>query len=69
MTIHNHQFEKSNVLDNASYDSETQELTLAFISGKSYTYKEVSINTYTDLIGAKSAGSYFHSIKKSLVLK
>jgi len=69
MTIYNHTFEKSSFLDNASYNSETMELTVGFQNGKSYAYKEVAYNTYTDLINAKSAGGYFASIKNNLVLK
>ena len=66
MTIYNHIFEKSTVLDNCSYDSEKQELSITFQNGKTYRYKEVSINTFNDLIGAKSAGQYFSSIKAGL---
>lgn len=68
MTIYQHEF-KSTMLANCSYNSDTQELTVTFQNGKDYIYKEVSINTYTDLIGAKSAGAYFSSIKKDLVQK
>jgi hypothetical protein len=69
MTVYHHTFEKSSFLSDCSYDSDKGELTVGFHNGKSYTYKEVVINTYTDLIGAKSAGAYFASIKNGLVQK
>jgi hypothetical protein len=69
MATHYHKFEKSSFLSNCSYDSDKQELTVVFHTGKSYTYKEVSINTYNDLADAKSAGIYFSQIKDSLKSK
>jgi hypothetical protein len=68
MTIYNHTF-KSTMLDSCSYNSDDQELTVVFQNGKSYIFKEVPFNTYTDLTTAKSAGVYFNQIKASLVQK
>jgi hypothetical protein len=67
--IYNHTFEKSSFLASCSYDSDKQELTINFHNGRSYTYVEVSINTYNDLVNAKSAGIYFSQIKSELKLK
>lgn len=67
--ILNHQFEKSTMLASATYDTETKEMTLEFNGGKSYVYEDVDVNTYNGLIGAKSAGGYFASIKKGLKQK
>lgn len=59
----------STMLQSASYDDETHELTVTFSNGKPYTYEEVSINTYMDLKDAPSAGKYFNSIKGTLKAK
>lgn len=59
----------STMLQSASYNDETQELTVVFSNGKSYTYEEVSINTYMDLRDAPSAGRYFNSVKNNLKAK
>lgn len=67
--ILNHQFTNSSMLVSATYDTETKELTLEFNGGKTYTYEDVDVNIYNGLIGAKSAGGYFASVKKGLKLK
>lgn len=67
--IYNNAFSESSMLANCSYDDESKELTITFLNGRSYTYKDVLFNTYQDLIAAKSSGKYFNSIKKDLVLK
>lgn len=67
--MYNQEFKESSVLANASYDDETSELTITFLNGRDYTYKDVLFNTYQDLIAAPSPGKYFASIKKDLVLK
>lgn len=67
--IINFQFANSSMLDSANYNTDTQELTVEFNNGKSYTYMDVDKRTYDELIGAKSAGAYFNSIKKNLKVK
>jgi hypothetical protein len=67
--IYQKQFEESSVLASASYDDETSELTITFLNGRDYTYKDVLFNTYQDMIAAQSPGKYFAQIKKDLVLK
>lgn len=57
------------MLSSTIYDTETKELTVVFTNGRSYTYEDVDTNTYNSLIGAKSAGGYFNSIKKGLKIK
>ncbi len=59
----------STMLQSASYDDETKELTVVFSNGKSYTYEDVVINTFMDLRDASSAGKYFNSIKAGLKAK
>lgn len=69
MTKYGKQFEASSVLASASYDDETSEMTITFLNGRDYTYKDVLFNTYEDLINAPSPGKYFAQIKNTLVLK
>ena len=69
MTTYNHTFANSSVIASCSYDDETSELTITFLNGRDYTYKDVLFNTYQDLIEAKSPGKWFAQIKNSLVLK
>ncbi len=67
--IYNHEFIGSSMLASCEYNDETFELTVTFHNGKSYTYEDVIINTYQDLISAPSAGSYFNSHKKNFKVK
>ena len=53
-------FRSSSNLSTASYDPETQELTLEFQSGDEYTYQNVPAEVYDRLIRAPSAGQFFH---------
>lgn len=69
MTIYSKTFEASSVLASVSYDDDTSEMTITFLNGRDYTYKDVLFNTYQDLIDAPSPGKYFGQIKKSLELK
>ena len=57
------------MLSDCSYNDETEELTVTFTSGKSYTYIDVPRRTYDELIEAKSAGKYFNNAKSSLKVK
>lgn len=65
----NHQFENSSMLAGASYNTSTKELAVTFQNGKTYTYEDVDRVIWDCLIGAKSAGAYFNSIKKDLKVK
>ena len=56
----------STMLQSATYNDETNELTVVFSNGKEYTYEEVSINTFMDLRDEPSAGGYFNKIKGKL---
>lgn len=69
MTILNHEFKESTLIASCGYDTETKELTVTFVSGRSYTYVDVDRSDYEDLINAQSAGRHFNSIKKALKLK
>lgn len=69
MTILNHTFENSSMLAKASYDTETEELTVTFMNGKFYTYIDVPRRTYDELIEARSAGKYFNMAKQTLKMK
>jgi len=69
MTIHMHTFIGSSMLASCTYDTEEKELAVTFNGGKTYTYEDVDKSTYDSLISAKSAGSYFNSIKKELSQK
>lgn len=60
---------KSSMLSRCSYDTETKELTVTFTNGKDYTYVDVEMPTYVDLVNAQSPGKYFNSIKNNLVQK
>ena len=44
----------------ASYNEETEVLTITFTSGKSYDYYDVPAAVYEGLITAPSAGQYFN---------
>ena len=50
---------RSSNLRSASYDDETQELTITFKSGSSYVYSDVSRNIFEGLTAAGSPGRYF----------
>jgi len=63
--IYNCEF-ASTMLQSATFNDETNELTVVFSNGKEYSYEEVSINTFMDLRDAPSAGKYFNQIKFGL---
>ena len=69
MTIHNFDFGNSSMLSSCSYDDNTNELTVTFTNGRSYTYENVAINTYLELTNATSAGKFFNQIKNMLKVK
>lgn len=57
------------MLQACSYDTSEKELTVTFMNGRDYVYKDVEKSTYEELIGASSPGKYFNSIKGSLEQK
>lgn len=67
--ISNYQFANSSMLSNCTYDTETKEMSVAFVSGKIYTYSDVEKSIYEELISAPSPGKYFNSVKSSLTQK
>lgn len=69
MTILNHTFKDSTLVSSCSYDDESKELVVTFVSGRSYTYIDVDRSDYEDLLNAPSVGRQFNSIKKALKLK
>lgn len=59
-------FRGSSNLSSASYDPDTQELTIEFTNGDEYSYSGVPPETYRSLTLASSAGQFFHrAIKNS----
>lgn len=69
MTKLNHGFEDSSMLSSCDYDTETNEMTVTFATGRSYTYVGVDKTIYDDLVNAPSAGRYFNGIKSTLEIK
>ncbi len=51
----------SDTFSQVVYDAASQELTVVFRqTGETYVYQEVPAGVYEGLIGAESAGTYFH---------
>jgi lysyl-tRNA synthetase class 2 len=50
----------SSHIDEATYNPDTEELSITFTSGDTYTYSNVPAETYSGLTRAGSAGQYFH---------
>jgi hypothetical protein len=50
----------SSVIDKFNYDSDSQILTVVFLSGKVYHYQNVPPETYASLKAAKSKGRYLN---------
>ncbi len=69
MTIYHHSFDNSSMLYSCSYDSDTRELSVTFRNSRVYLYEDVASEIYHELIGSKSAGKYFNSIKQNLKIK
>lgn len=59
-------FARSSNLESADYDPETEDLSITFQSGGTYTYHGVPPSVYRGLTLAGSAGQFFHrNIKDS----
>jgi hypothetical protein len=63
MTVLSSEFPGSTV-KRASYDSDSQVLTVEFSTGRSYRYKAVPSTVYDWLLRAKSKGAYLNSLIK-----
>jgi hypothetical protein len=49
------------MLVRATYDPETETLSVQFTSGRVYDYPDVPISIYNELLQADSPGRYFHA--------
>ena len=56
----------STALSGARYDGETQELTVGFTSGGTYSFSNVPPEIYEGLVSAGSPGKYYHSYIKGI---
>lgn len=50
----------SSVIDRASYDENSETLTVRFLSGTVWCYYEVPQEVYQDFISSSSSGNYFN---------
>jgi hypothetical protein len=55
---------RSSAISGGTYDDETEELTLDFASGGSYTFEGVPAEIVAGLLAAPSAGKFYHAIIK-----
>lgn len=60
MTEETFQFIGSSNLVQATYNRDSEDLTIQFQDGSSYLYRNVPAGTYRGLTLAGSAGAYFH---------
>lgn len=60
MIVETFEFIGSSHLQSATYDKESEDLTVTFQDGQGYRYLNVPPSTYRGLTLAGSAGSYFH---------
>ena len=51
----------SSMITRATYDPETETLSVQFTSGRVYDYPDVPISVYMGLLEADSPGRYFHA--------
>lgn len=60
----------SSQLKEVEYDTETSILTVTFMQGRMYEYKDVPADVFRKLIEAESIGSFFiHNIKNKYQFK
>ena len=50
----------SSAIATVAYDQESEELTITFTGGNSYTYSDVPMSVYQGLMSAGSKGAYFN---------
>jgi lysyl-tRNA synthetase class 2 len=53
-------FVESSMMSRVEYDEDTSELDITFKSGKTYRYREVPPDVYSDLLDAESKGEFFN---------
>jgi uncharacterized protein YuzE len=53
-------FVESSMMSRVEYDEDTSELDITFKSGKTYRYREVPPDIYSDLLDAESNGEFFN---------
>ncbi len=58
--MHETEFPDSTVIHSASYDEETEELTVRLRTGRTYIYREVEERVYDELCAAESVGRYYN---------
>lgn len=56
----------STALSSASYDDETQDLEITFVSGASYTFPNVPLGVFEGLRDARSPGAYYNQRIKGI---
>jgi len=54
----------STALSSCTYDDETQDLIVTFLSGRSYTHAGVPAEVYQGLVMASSPGSFYNEVIK-----
>lgn len=60
MAVETFDFPGSSNLLGGSYDDATEELTIEFVSGETYAYRNVPQGIVAGLRSSGSAGQYFH---------
>ena len=50
----------SSALSSCTYDEDTRTLSIRFTSGQSYTYSDVPVEVYEELVNSSSPGRFFH---------
>ncbi len=50
----------STVIDKIAYDFQRRQLHVSFVSGRTYVYDGVPVDTYEELLNADSQGGYFN---------
>jgi len=60
MSVRSHVFTNSSSILSATWDDDSNELTIVFKSGRSYIYENVPETVWDGFTSAGSAGQYFH---------
>ena len=56
----------STALSSCTYDDETQDLIITFVSGRSYTHAGVPAEVYQGLVMASSPGTFYNEVIKGV---
>lgn len=59
---------ESSLVIRGAYDPRTQTLTAEFISGRTYSYADVSPELWTEMLAAESKGRFFNSRIRPVIL-